>query len=191
MEWEKNDKSIVSGSETIDRGFACWVSHTCTGHFLFQQVSLSSLSGLSPKGNSLSQQISPASFILPVGDGFVPGVCFEESGVPGCVPQTYLAQDKEIVSPDPQTPGETDEAGGNGGEGGCGLVAFRSRTRNSRHWLLPASRRLLAMFPGSGALLVILRGKCGRHLRAPSALNTGSELLPPRPKEIHLQLQEC
>lgn len=104
MEWGKNNKSIVSGSETIDGGLP--------------SVSLTrvlGISGLSLTGNSLSQQISPTFLILPVGDGFVHVVYFGESSIPGWVPS---AQDKE---PQPSNtaegPGEASEAGGSGSGG--------------------------------------------------------------------------
>lgn len=87
----KNNKSIVSGSETIDRGVACCVSHEYWAFPISAGFPFPFIWAVMA-GNSLSQQISLTFFILPVGDGFVHGVCFEESNIPGWVP---TARDKE------------------------------------------------------------------------------------------------
>lgn len=139
------------------------MSHMSTGHFLFQQVSLSPLSGLSWQGIPFLSKFHPHfSFCL-----WEMGLCM------GCVLKNQTSQGGSLLpgtrSPSPptqlQAPGEAGGAGGSGGEGlRCG--GSFSQTRNSEHWLHPAS----------GALLITARGKRGQLLCASSALNTGSEL---------------
>lgn len=70
--------------------------------------------------------------------------------------------------------------------GGCDVLAASHKPG------IPStgSHRPLATLPGSGALLVFLRGKREQLLCASSVSNTGSELLPPRPKDVHPQLQK-
>lgn len=123
---KKNNKSIVSGSETIDGGLPAEpLSHT---HGLYRAFPSPSprrarfgvpfYPGCHLKGNSVPQHVWPAFFILPVGGGFV---CVGSLTIPGRGAPALQANRVLVLM-------HLERAAGHEGMGGRVLVAAPHKT---------------------------------------------------------------